>query len=69
MAVARRELGLIGHTMALEDQAVSDEEDEKRLRQFVADELDPARASRPGKSRFDKQDESLRDLLQLGPGE
>ena len=39
--VARRELGLIGHTMALEDQAVGDEEDEERLRRFIAEELDP----------------------------
>jgi predicted DNA-binding mobile mystery protein A len=39
--VARRELGLIGHSMALEDQAVGDEEDEERLRRFIADELDP----------------------------
>ncbi|HWA62591.1 MAG TPA: mobile mystery protein A [Caulobacteraceae bacterium] len=39
--VARRELGLVGHTMALEDQAVGDEEDDERLRRFVAEELDP----------------------------
>lgn len=39
--VARRELGLIGHTMALEDQAVSDEDDEERLRRFIVEELDP----------------------------
>jgi len=39
--VARRELGLIGHTMALEDQAVGDEDDEERLRRFIAEELDP----------------------------
>jgi predicted DNA-binding mobile mystery protein A len=39
--VGRRELGLIGHTMALEDQAVSDEDDETRLRRFIAEELDP----------------------------
>ena len=39
--VARRELGLIGHTMALEDQAVDDEEDEERLRRFITEELDP----------------------------
>lgn len=38
--VARRELGLIGHTMALEDQAVDEDEDE-RLRRFIAEELDP----------------------------
>jgi predicted DNA-binding mobile mystery protein A len=41
MAVARRELRRIGHTMALEDQAVGDEEDKERLRRFIADELDP----------------------------
>jgi len=41
LAVARRELGLIGHTMALEDQAVGDEEDEERLRRFIDEELDP----------------------------
>lgn len=41
MAVARRELGVIGHTMALEDQAVGDGEDEARLRRFIAGELDP----------------------------
>jgi predicted DNA-binding mobile mystery protein A len=39
--VARRQLGLIGHTMALEDQAVSDEDDDERLRRFIAEELDP----------------------------
>jgi predicted DNA-binding mobile mystery protein A len=39
--VARRELGLISHTMALEDQAVGDEDDEDRLRRFIAEELDP----------------------------
>jgi predicted DNA-binding mobile mystery protein A len=38
--VARHELGLIGHTMALEDQAV-DDDDQERLRRFIADELDP----------------------------
>jgi predicted DNA-binding mobile mystery protein A len=41
MALARRELRRIGHTMALEDQAVGDEEDEERLRRFIADELNP----------------------------
>ena len=40
-AMARRELGLIGHSMALEDQAVADEEDEERLRRYIAEELDP----------------------------
>ena len=38
-AVARRELGQIGHTMALEDQAVDD--DDERLNRFIAEELDP----------------------------
>lgn len=40
-AVARRELGRVGHSMALEDQAVGDDEDEERLRRFIAEELDP----------------------------
>jgi predicted DNA-binding mobile mystery protein A len=40
-AVARRELGVIGHSMALEDQTVDDEEDEDRLRRFIAEDLDP----------------------------
>jgi predicted DNA-binding mobile mystery protein A len=39
--VARRELNLIGHTMALEDQAVDDAEDEERLRRFIAEDLEP----------------------------
>ncbi len=39
--VARRELGQISHSMALEDQAVDDEEEDERLRRFIADELDP----------------------------
>ncbi len=39
--VARRELGQVSHSMALEDQAVDDEEDDERLRRFIADELDP----------------------------
>jgi len=39
--VARRELSLIGHTMALEDQAVDDAEDDERVRRFIAEELDP----------------------------
>lgn len=39
--LARRELGLIGHTMALEDQAVDDENDDERLKRFIAEELDP----------------------------
>ncbi|MEJ0050187.1 MAG: mobile mystery protein A [Methylovirgula sp.] len=41
LRVARRELGLIDHTMALEDQAVGDEDDDERLKQFIAEELDP----------------------------
>ncbi len=40
-AVARRELSRVGHSMALEDQAVGDDEDEERLRRFIAEELDP----------------------------
>jgi predicted DNA-binding mobile mystery protein A len=39
--VARRELARVSHSMALEDQAVDDAGDEKRLRQFIAAELDP----------------------------
>ena len=41
LKVARRELGLVGHTMALEDQATFDEDDEERLKRFIAEELDP----------------------------
>ena len=41
-ALARRELSQVDHSMALEDQAVEDEEDgEERLRRFIAEELDP----------------------------
>jgi len=40
-AVARRELGRVSHSMALEDQAVEDEEEDERLRRFIAEELDP----------------------------
>ena len=40
-AVARRELGRVNHSMALEDQAVEDEEEDERLRRFIAEELDP----------------------------
>lgn len=40
-AVARRELGQVSHSMALEGQAVDDEEEDERLRRFIADELDP----------------------------
>jgi hypothetical protein len=39
--VALRELGRISHSMALEDQAVDDEDDDERLRRFIAEELDP----------------------------
>lgn len=38
--VAARELGIVRHTMALEDQAV-DPDDEGRLRDFIENELDP----------------------------
>ncbi len=40
---ARRELGMVSHTMALEDQAVVDEgeEEDDRLRRFIEEELDP----------------------------
>jgi len=40
-AVARRELGAISHSMALEDQAVDDPEEDDRLRRFIETELDP----------------------------
>jgi predicted DNA-binding mobile mystery protein A len=40
-AVARRELRRVSHTMALEDQAVEDEDEDERLRRFIADELNP----------------------------
>jgi predicted DNA-binding mobile mystery protein A len=40
-AVARRELARLSHSMALEDQAVDDQVDDERLRQFIAEELDP----------------------------
>jgi predicted DNA-binding mobile mystery protein A len=40
-AVARRELGAIDHSMALEDQAVEVAEEDDRLRRFIEDELDP----------------------------
>jgi len=39
--VARRELARVSHSMALEDQTVEDAGDEERLRQFIAEELDP----------------------------
>jgi predicted DNA-binding mobile mystery protein A len=40
-AVARKELHRISHTMALEDQAVDDEDEDERLRRYIAEELDP----------------------------
>ena len=40
-AVARRELGAVSHSMALEDQAVDDPEEDDRLRRFIETELDP----------------------------
>ena len=39
--VARLELGAISHSMALEDQAVEDEDEDDRLSRFIAEELDP----------------------------
>ncbi len=39
--LARRELGAISHSMALEDQAVNDADDDDRLRRYIEDELDP----------------------------
>ncbi len=39
--LARRELGAISHSMALEDQAVDDRDQDERLRRFIEDELDP----------------------------
>lgn len=39
--VARRELGRVSHSMALENQAVDDEDDDERLRRYIAEELDP----------------------------
>lgn len=39
--VARRELGRVSHSMALEDQGVEDEDEDERLRRFIAEELDP----------------------------
>ncbi len=39
--VARRELVRLSHSMALEDQAVEDEDDDERLRRFIAEDLDP----------------------------
>ena len=39
--MARRELARVSHSMALEDQAVDDQAEDERLRQFIAEELDP----------------------------
>jgi predicted DNA-binding mobile mystery protein A len=50
-AVARRELGAISHSMALEDQAVRDADEGDRLRRFIEDELDPREVwGRPSRS-------------------
>lgn len=48
-AVADRELAAISHSMALEDQALDDADQDDRLRRFIADELDPRKvwAGRP----------------------
>ena len=40
-AVARRELSQISHSMALEDQAVDDIDEDERLRRYIETELDP----------------------------
>ena len=40
-AVARRELSQISHSMALEDQAVDDLDEDERLRRYIETELDP----------------------------
>jgi predicted DNA-binding mobile mystery protein A len=40
-AVARRELARVSHSMALEDQAVDDRDEDERLRQFIVKELAP----------------------------
>jgi predicted DNA-binding mobile mystery protein A len=40
-AVARQQFGRVSHSMALEDQAVDDEEEDERLRRYIAEELDP----------------------------
>jgi len=40
-AAAGRELARVSHSMALEDPAVNDEAEDERLRQFIAEELDP----------------------------
>jgi hypothetical protein len=39
--VARREPRAISHSVALEDQAVVDADEDDRLRCFIEDELDP----------------------------
>ena len=48
-AVARRDLAAISHSMALEDQALDDADQDDRLRRFIVDELDPRKvwAGRP----------------------
>jgi len=48
-AVANRELASISHSMALEDQALDDADQDDRLQRFIADELDPRKvwAGRP----------------------
>jgi len=40
-AAARRELARVSHSMALEDQSVEDRDEDERLRQFIAEALDP----------------------------
>lgn len=40
-AVATRELGRVSHSMALEGQAVEDEDEDEQLRRYIAEELDP----------------------------
>jgi predicted DNA-binding mobile mystery protein A len=40
-AVARRELARVSHSMALEDQAVDDTAEDERLRQVIAQDLNP----------------------------
>jgi predicted DNA-binding mobile mystery protein A len=39
--VARQELAAISHSMALEDQSVTDADEDDRLRRFIENELDP----------------------------
>jgi predicted DNA-binding mobile mystery protein A len=40
-AVAQSELSTVSQTMALEDQAVDDADEQERLRRFIEQELDP----------------------------